>query len=177
MVRKILLHICCAPCAIGPLEKLKSKGFEVEGFWYNPNIHPYREYQKRKKALRDYADREKIPLLYGGEYGLEEFLRFPREKTDRCPLCYRLRLERTAQTARERNCSGFSSTLLGSPHQRHELVREIAQKAAKHHNADFVYQDFRSENQVSLKKARELGLYCQNYCGCIWSEYERFKKN
>jgi len=177
-VVKILLHICCAPCALYPLETLKGKGYDVQGLWYNPNIHLYQEYCRRRDSLQDYAVRTNLPVIYNDEYGLREFIRTigRDEEEDRCLACYRLRLQRAAGIARQGKFDSFTTTLLSSPHQKHKLIRKIGEQAAKKVGVEFHYEDFREGNKESIRLSKEIGLYRQQYCGCIYSEYERFKK-
>ncbi len=177
-VVKILLHICCAPCATYPVEELKREGYQVQGLWYNPNIHLYREYCQRRDSLKDYAARTDLPVIYENEYGLREFIRRTGNgEGDRCPDCYRLRLQRAAEIAGNGAFDSFTTTLLASPHQRHDLIREIGEQAGKEAGIEFLYKDFRPGSKEGIRLAKEMGLYRQQYCGCIYSEYERFGKN
>src|SRR4030065_1525657 len=104
---KLLLHVCCANCAIYPLEQMKEKGNEVIGYFFNPNIHPYQEYQRRLDSLKRYSENVGLKMIYRDEYLLEEFLKnvSHREK-ERCQYCYSVRLEATAQEAKVRHCDG-----------------------------------------------------------------------
>ena len=173
---KFLLHICCAPCAIYPVEQLKREGFEVQGLWYNPNIHPYQEYRRRLESFKDYAARVDLPIICKDEYGLSQFIReVVYRETERCLFCYRLRLKGAARIAKEREFPSFTSTLLVSQHQKHDLIKEVGGEAGKEAGVEFYYQDFRPGLKESIKLSKEMGLYRQQYCGCIYSEYERFK--
>lgn len=173
----LLLHICCAPCSISCIEMLRGEGIEPTGFWYNPNIHPYKEYQARRDTLKAYAADIGLKLLLKDEYGLRPFVRaiYPNLE-DRCGVCYRLRFEETARYAAENGYDGFSSTLFVSPYQRHELMRETAERMAAQYGVEFVYRDFRPGFRAGQQKARELQLYMQKYCGCVFSEEERYLK-
>ncbi len=172
---KILLHICCAPCATYPVGELKKEGHEVQGFWYNPNIHPYQEYCRRRDSLKDYAARANLTVIYQDEYGLEEFIRRVGGSVgDRCPVCYHIRLQRTAKTAGQEEFDAFTTTLLASSHQRHNLIRKSAEQARRENKMEFYYEDFRPGNKEGRRLAKEMKLYRQQYCGCIYSEYERF---
>lgn len=177
MGKPILLHICCAPCSIASLQVFKENGFEPQGFFFNPNIHPYREFARRKETLRQFLVEEKIPLFIEEDYLLEDFLRMVvnREK-ERCTHCYRLRLDATARFAEEKGIDCFSTTLLISPYQRHEHIREIGEEMADKYGLRFIYKDLRPVFRKSLRLARERGLYLQGYCGCIFSEKERYDK-
>ncbi len=174
---KILLHICCAPCSIYPVEVLREEGQEVEGFFFNPNIHPYLEYRKRLETLQDYAARAALKVYFDEEYPMEEFLRVVafREK-DRCRFCYEIRLARSAEAARRGGYDGFTTTLLYSRFQRHELVREVGESLAKRHGVAFVYRDFRKGWKEGIAASKAWGMYRQPYCGCLYSEKERFMK-
>ena len=174
---RILLHICCAPCAIYPVEQLKREGFEVQGLWYNPNIHPYQEYRRRLESFKDYAAKVDLPVIYKGEYGLREFIReVVYRESERCSFCYRIRLKEAAKIAKKGEFHSFTSTLLVSPHQKHDLIKELGREVAREAEVEFYYQDFRPGLKESIKLSREMGLYRQQYCGCIYSEHERFQK-
>jgi predicted adenine nucleotide alpha hydrolase (AANH) superfamily ATPase len=176
MTMKILLHICCGPCATFPVKALRGAGHDVTGFWYNPNVHPYQEYQRRLEAARSYAEQAGLYLIVHDEYGLKEFLAAVPflEPEQRCPVCYEMRLRRTAAVAQGSRFDAFTSTLLVSPHQQHEAIRTIGEQVAAETGVALHYEDFRP----GFKKHRELsehyGLYRQKFCGCIYSEYERF---
>jgi predicted adenine nucleotide alpha hydrolase (AANH) superfamily ATPase len=172
---KLLLHICCGPCAIYPVKELRSSGVDVTGFFYNHNIHPYTEYKLRLEALKKYAEMVQLEVHYREEYRLEEFLsQVAGEPQARCAYCYRSRLEETAKAAALMGFSGFSSTLLYSRYQNQELIREFGDKLAQRYGVKFHYQDFRSGWQEGIDLSKEMGLYRQKYCGCIYSEKERY---
>ena len=174
---KTLLHICCAPCANQCIEVLRTDGFAVTGFWYNPNIHPFTEYRARRNTLRDYAAAIDLPLLEKNDYGLRPFVRAVAGDIDnRCIRCYEMRLFEAAKTAAEGGFDSFTSSLFISPYQNHDLMRETAQRAAKEYGVAFLYRDFRPYFRAGQEKARELGFYMQKYCGCVFSEEERYLK-
>lgn len=177
MGKSVLLHVCCAPCSIATLKIFTEKGFEPVGYFFNPNIHPYREFSRRKETARQFFKDEKTPLLIEENYLLEDFLRMVvhREK-QRCLLCYRLRLEAAARQARENGMECFSTTLLISPYQKHERIKETGEEMADKYGLQFIYDDIRPFFRDSLHMAREKGLYLQGYCGCIYSEQERYDK-
>ncbi len=174
---KTLLHICCAPCSIACIETLRGEGIEPTGFWLNPNIHPFTEYRARKNTLVDYAGSIGLDLVLQGEYGLRAFIAGVSPNFDnRCGYCYRVRFEETARYAAQNGFGAFSTTLLISPYQKHELICKVANEAAEQYGVHFLYRDFRPFFKDGQQKARDLGLYMQKYCGCIFSEEDRYKK-
>ena len=175
---KILLHICCANCAIYPLQRMKEKGDEVVGYFFNPNIHPYQEYQKRLDALRQYSGKVGLRVIYRDEYLLEEFLRNVSHRVEeRCQYCYSIRLGATAREAKKNALDGFSTTLLQSAHQNHALIRETGERIAQEIGIPFYYEDFRQGWKRGVEASKSMGLYRQQYCGCIYSEKERFLRS
>lgn len=176
---KLLLHICCAPCALAPFLELVNEKLEINGFFYNPNIHPKEEYEKRLEAVKSFSDKENLPVVFP-EYQPEVFFTKVNGKEkllkERCPLCWGLRLEKAAAYAKENNFSAFTTTLLISPYQDHEQIKKIGLDLAKKHGVDFYYQDFRPFFRNSQQKAKERELYRQKYCGCIFSIEDRKQK-
>ena len=174
---KVLLHICCAPCSIMCIETLRSEGIEPVGFWDNVNIHPYTEYRERKNTLVEYAKSIDLALIVHGEYGLRPFVQEVADNIDgRCVKCYRMRFRTAAQYAAENGFSHFTSTLFVSPYQNHELMIREAEAAAAEFGVQFLHRDFRPWFREGQDRARELGLYMQKYCGCVFSEEDRYKK-
>ena len=174
---KTLLHICCAPCANQPIEVLKTDGLEVTGFWFNPNIHPFTEYRARRNTVRDYLQAIELPLIEQNDYALRPFVRAVAEDIEnRCIKCYEMRLFETARVAKEGGFDSFTSSLFISPYQNHELMRETAERAASEYGVQFLYRDFRPLFRDGQNKAKELGFYMQKYCGCVFSEEERYLK-
>lgn len=170
----ILVHVCCAECLLGPLDELRGRSFT--GFFYNPNIHPLIEFRRRLKAVRLLADNLGVDMLCDERYGLDEFLdRVDRREPDRCRACYRLRLARTARLAAEKGFEAFSTTLLVSRHQKHEAVREVGLEVAAESGVPFAYYDWRGLAEAGHEEAKRRNLYRQQYCGCVFSEYERYK--
>ena len=179
MDKRILLHVCCAPCMIYPLDKLKSQGFEVIGFFYNPNIHPYIEYRKRKDALEDLAVKFAMEMIYP-EYEPSQFFQavnLMEERIKRCPICWYQRLKATAIFAKAMNIRYFSTTLLVSPYQDIDAIKEIGLDNANNLGIEFYFDDFRKGFKSAHGEAKRLGLYSQKYCGCIYSELERCRKS
>ncbi|MBR0445898.1 MAG: epoxyqueuosine reductase QueH [Oscillospiraceae bacterium] len=174
---KTLLHICCAPCANQCIEVLRTDGVELTGFWYNPNIHPYTEYRARRDCLREYAQMVELPLLEKNDYALRPFVRAVAEDLDhRCGKCYEMRLFETAKAAKEGGFDSFTSSLFISPYQNFELMRETAERAAMEYGVEFLFRDFRPYFRAGQDRARELNMYMQKYCGCVFSEEERYIK-
>jgi len=171
----ILMHICCANCALFPVKQLREQGHCVHGLWFNPNIHPLMEYRNRLGALEQLAALWNLPVEYCGEYGLVEFVRaVAGHEGDRCGYCYALRLEATAVRAKELGMDGFTTSLLVSPHQKFDKIQELGRAAGARHGITFHGEDFRSGYREGMNLSRELGFYRQKYCGCIYSEMERY---
>lgn len=172
---RVLLHTCCGPCAIYPLEYLRQEGHEVQGYFFNPNIHPYSEYIRRKEALSNYAAASNWPVIFATDYPVEEYFRqVAYREAERCRFCYLLRLRQTARLARKGKFDAFTTTLLVSPFQKHGLVKETGNVVGQEFGVPFYYVDFRPGFKYGVQRSRELGLYRQQYCGCIFSEKERF---
>jgi len=166
---KILMHICCAPCAVYPAEVLKSEGISFDGYYYNPNIHPVEEFELRRKTLEQYSEITGLKTIYSDVFMQEKWENFPGDRDERCTMCYETRLGETARMASAEGYDGFTTTLLVSPYQKHELIIDIAEKYAKIHGTSFIYRDFRTGFRKGQNAAREMGLYRQKYCGCILS--------
>jgi hypothetical protein len=190
---------------------MKEMGDEAVGYFFNPNIHPYQEYQKRLEALKTYSEKVGLEVIYRDEYLLEEFLRNVSRRVnpvrnssralnpsgiilksdpaaeqrgiisngvkERCPYCYSVRLEATAREAKKSAFDGFSTTLLQSTHQDHALIKETGERLAREIGIPFYYEDFRQGWKRGLEVSKAMGLYRQQYCGCIYSEKERFMKS
>ena len=174
---RILLHVCCGPCAIYPVARLREQGHAVTGLFHNPNIHPYQEFRRRIEALAQFAENAGFPVEVDEHYGLTEYLRtVVFHERERCPLCYDLRLERTVQAAVAGGYDAFTSTLLYSRYQNHSLLVEKCTALASRHNLIFHDEDFRLGWQQGIDESIRLGLYRQPYCGCIYSEQERYDR-
>ncbi len=172
---RILLHICCGPCAIYPVSVLRSENFAVHGYFYNPHIQPYQEFQKRLTTLESYAQSVELPLIVKADYDLQTFLReVAFRETNRCIYCYSVRLNSAASLAKKSRFDAFTTTLLYSRRQQHQLIVSIAEEASRKHGVAFLYRDFRSGWKDGQQRAKALGMYRQQYCGCIYSEMERF---
>lgn len=172
---KILLHTCCAPCTTYCRKALEEEGIDVTGYFYNPNIHPYKEFERRRDTMKEYAAKTGFDVIYYDVYEMEDFIRNVVFREDeRCRFCYYMRLKKAADAAKSGGFEGFSTTLLISPYQKHELIREVAERVSEESSIPFTYRDFRQGYRDSVRMSRELGLYRQPYCGCIYSEKERY---
>lgn len=177
MSMNILFHICCAPCALYPFSRMKEDGLTPVGFFYNPNIHPYQEYKKRLDTVKDFAARVGLDVSYQDGYDLDEFLvRVAGTGPRRCEQCYRMRLDAAAVAAKAKGLSAFTSSLLYSKYQKHDVIVGIGREQADEHGVEFHYEDFRIGWREGIAESRAMGLYRQQYCGCIYSERERYEK-
>lgn len=173
----VLLHICCAPCAIFPREEMTREGHKISGFFYNPNIHPYSEYLRRKAEVEKYAKETGFSIEYS-DYDLESYFQhivYNEAINNRCPVCWWLRFEKTAKFAKENGFDAFTTTLLASPYQDQATMKSLGEDIAKRMSLKFYYKDFRPGFKYAHDTARAKGMYCQNYCGCIFSEKERIE--
>ena len=172
---KVLLHMCCAPCSIYPLEILQDEGARVFGFFYNPNIHPYQEFRRRLETVEQFAGISGLEIIYRDEYDVVSFLRqVAFRESQRCPICYDLRLDGAAQLAKKSRMDGFTSSLLYSKKQDHELIAQLGEEIGRRRGIPFIYRDFRQGWKKGIEKSKEIKLYRQGYCGCIYSEEERY---
>ncbi|MCK5202288.1 MAG: epoxyqueuosine reductase QueH [Desulfobacterales bacterium] len=174
---KVLLHVCCANCAIYPIKTMRDEGLEVMGFFYRHNIHPYTECVKRQEALQAYAEQINLKVIYQEGYDIEGFIQHVAfRESERCNYCYHDRLRSTALLAKRGKFDYFSSTLLYSKHQKHDLIRTMGESIGKSVGVSFLYQDYREGWKEGIECSKQMGLYRQHYCGCIYSEKERFYK-
>jgi len=174
---KLLFHSCCAPCTAASVESLCKEGITPTLFWFNPNIHPVAEYQNRRDALLAIAGLKNLPVETIDEYGLYSFTKEVGSEIEfgkRCRVCYHIRLERVASRAAELGFDAFSTSLLISPYQDQDLIRKTGEEAAERYGVEFLYRDFRPLFRESLAQVRDLGMYMQKYCGCIFSEADRY---
>jgi len=174
---KLLLHTCCGPCTIYPLEILRGMDMEVMGFFYRHNIHPYTECMKREDTLRDYAQAQDLKMIWQKGYEMEEFMRSVafREK-DRCRYCYHARLKATAMMAKKGKFDHFSTTLLYSKFQNHQRIIDTGKALGRQYGVKFFYHDFREGWKKGIEVSKKRGMYRQGYCGCIYSEKDRYFK-
>ncbi|MBF0241364.1 MAG: epoxyqueuosine reductase QueH [Desulfamplus sp.] len=174
---RLLLHTCCAPCTIYPLKILQNENIDVMGFFYRHNIHPFSECLRREETLIEYAKIKGIKVILQQSYELERFLQSVAFREDkRCSFCYHDRLSSSAKVAKKGKFEAFSSTLLYSRFQNHDLIREIGESVSKEVGIPFFYRDFRDGWKEGIEESKELGMYRQQYCGCIYSEKDRFYK-
>ena len=174
---KLLLHTCCAPCAIYPLETLRNDGFEIMGYFYRHNIHPYTECLRRQDALKSYSETVGLRVIYQDTYDMEAFIQqVVFRESDRCAYCYYDRLRCTALTAKSGKFDYFTTSLLYSKFQNHEQIRSIGESIGKSVGVPFYYHDFRKGWKRGIEESKKMKLYRQQYCGCIYSEKERFYK-
>lgn len=172
---KVLMHICCSNCSVYPLEFCLTKGIDVIGFWFNPNIHPYTEYAQRLDSLRKLSRIWNLNVEYDESYALDDFLKSVVGKgTHRCEVCYTMRLEKTASAARKMGIGSFTTSLLASPYQKFDMIIAIGEEIGQREGVSFFYEDLRRGWNISRGLASEFGLYRQKYCGCIYSEMERY---
>jgi len=175
---KIFFHVCCAPCAIYPYYRLREEGMAPTGYFYNPNIHPYTEYRKRLETVRDFSHRTGLEVVYRDGYDLDEFLaRVAGKGPLRCEQCYRMRLDAAARAAREKGFTVYTSSLLYSKFQRHDAIASIGRETAEECGIEFYYEDFRQGWREGIVESKAMGLYRQQYCGCIYSERDRYRKS
>jgi hypothetical protein len=146
------------------------------GYFYNPNIHPYTEYKKRLDTVRDFSLRTGLEVLVRDGYDLDQFLcRVAGKGALRCEQCYRMRLDAAGAAAKEKGFTLFTTSLLYSKHQKHDLIRGVAAETAADHKIEFYYEDFRRGWREGIVESKAMGLYRQQYCGCIYSERERYQ--
>lgn len=189
------MHICCANCSIYPLKSLKEDGHTLTGFWFNPNIHPYIEYKHRLDAVKklealwnsedtnphirhlEKRSQGGLKIEYIDYYGLKEYLRnVVGNEAKRCEYCYTVRLKETAKRAKDINADAFTTTLLVSPYQKFDMIVEIGRALQDKYSVEFYMDDLRKGFYKGKRIAKTLGLYQQQYCGCVYSEMERYAR-
>lgn len=187
---RLLIHMCCGPCSIVPLKAVLSGAFEVWGFFYNPNIHPKSEFRLRLEAVKKLASLLILDVLYNEEYDPREFIKGLKaaggghEESrpahpafgDRCAFCYADRMEATAKAAAGNGFDAFSTSLLYSRYQDHEGIKKLGRELADKYGVAFYYDDYRAGWQEGIDASKDMGLYRQKYCGCVYSRIERYSK-
>ncbi|MDP2830700.1 MAG: epoxyqueuosine reductase QueH [Candidatus Omnitrophota bacterium] len=167
----ILLHICCGPCLIYPFSRLTDQGFKISGFYYNPNLYPVSEYHRRVEALKILSREFSLVVEYP-EHEENDFfqaINTPELLLKRCAICWSLRLRKTARQAKQGGFRAFSTTLLASPYQNHELLKQLGRQIGQELGIDFYYEDFRPGFKQAQIEAKRQGIYRQKYCGCKYS--------
>ncbi len=168
-VMKLLLHMCCGPCSTYPVQELLKEGYELQGFFYNPNIHPIDEHIKRKENVEKFSNIVNIPVFIDEDFRQSEWEEMSGIGDARCRRCYSLRMEAAAKYASENGYGAYTTTLLVSPYQKHELIKELGKFYAEKYRVEFEYRDFRPGFRQGQQMAKDMGLYRQKYCGCILS--------
>jgi len=177
MPDKLLVHTCCCHCAAYTLLFFKEQGFDITALWYNPNVHPFQEHEARFWGLIAITEKSGVPLMIAKGYDMPEFLRrVSGHEENRCAYCFEMRLGQTADFAIASGFNAFTTSLLISPWQKHELIREVGERIAAEKGIPFIYEDLRKHYSESRRITKPLGLYRQQYCGCIYSEWERYRE-
>ena len=174
---KLCLHLCCGLCGAYCVPQLQQKKIDLVTYFHRDNIHPYQECLRREEGAKTLSYIDQFPLIIQEGYDLEGFLQdMAFHEEERCARCYERRLLATAQVAQQENCTAFTTTLLYSKYQNHNLIRSIGESIARETGVDFYYEDFRLGWKEGIERSKQLGLYRQPYCGCIYSEKERYFK-
>ncbi|MBL7081798.1 MAG: epoxyqueuosine reductase QueH [Candidatus Omnitrophica bacterium] len=169
----ILLHICCGVCAGLVVQRLREEGFTPLGFFYNPNIHPEEEYQRRLRAVDQMAHNLGFELIKGA-YDCDNWLQLTEglenepEGGHRCAACFKMRLEQAYNKAKELNIAKFTTTLTVSPHKNTAVINSIGKAVGP---SEFLACDFKKKDgfRLAIEIAQRYNLYRQNYCGCVYS--------
>lgn len=181
-VPSLLLHSCCAPCSSYVLEYL-CEYFDITIFYYNPNISPYEEFQKRvneqKRLISEMPLKRKVSFIEG-EYDSEKFFKMTKgmehlkEGGERCFKCYRMRLQEAAKTAKNGGFDFFTTTLSISPLKNAQVLNSIGRELSEKYNVNYLFSDFKKKDgyKRSCQLSRIYSLYRQNYCGCVFSKAE-----
>ncbi len=186
-MKKLLMHACCGPCFTYIENDLRENGlrnedgsydknFEYTAIFYNPNIHPKVEFERRKQAFIELCNMKNVKYEVIDEYNLNDFIKNVVEMTGkgkkyelRCNFCYFMRLEKVFKYAKENGFDIVSTTLTISPYQNHDLIKKVGKELEKKYNIEFRYIDYRENYRKGQQMARELGIYMQKYCGCVFS--------
>lgn len=167
---RLLLHMCCGPCSIYPVSVFKQEGIDFEGVYYNPNIHPIEEYERRMENVKILSQQRNFKVSYIDGFMQDKWEQFTGEDNERCTMCYTIRIDRVAEYAKANSFDAFTTSLLISPYQKHDLIKSLGERAAQEQGIDFYYRDFRPYFREGQSMAKEAGLYRQKYCGCIISK-------
>ncbi|KNY28256.1 epoxyqueuosine reductase QueH [Pseudobacteroides cellulosolvens] len=174
---KLLLHMCCAPCSVYPISVIRDDNISFEGIFFNPNIHPQEEFERRKENVGILAHTLNFPVAYFDDFMQQNWEEFKGNDEERCFFCYSIRLHKVAAYAAENGFDSFTTTLLVSPYQKHDLIKELGEKAAQKYGIGFYYRDFRPGFRQGQQQAKEMGLYRQKFCGCIVSYEDAKSRN
>lgn len=171
---KLLFHVCCGPCFVYPLATVrKTNNIEITAYFFNPNIHPYEEFVKRVESFKKYCDAESVSCVICDSYEPHRYVeKIGKNLDNRCFVCYELRLQETAEYALKNGFDCFTTSLLVSPYQKHDMIKETGKRIAEEVGLSFYYEDWRPGYVFGRQKAKEHGLYNQKYCGCFYSEFE-----
>jgi len=172
---RLLLHACCGPCLIEPLDALSEAADELAIVFTNSNIHPAEEYERRLATLLGYADSQNavvVELAYDPESWMDTVGPLARAGAERCRACYRLRLGEAARYAADNGYDALATTLTVSPYQSPEAIRAEGRAAAAAVGITWLDRDFRDDYPSATRRSRELEMYRQNYCGCVYSDAE-----
>lgn len=172
MKRRLLLHICCAPCSASAVEILRDD-FDISFYWYNPNIYDLREYENRRSAAVKYA--QSLGISFFEETGfVYDYGKWLAGGGENCGFCYQIRLAKASAFARNNGFGLFTTSLLSSPYQKHDMIAHCGREIAAKNGVDFLYADFRPGFYEGKNRLRKEGYYIQKYCGCAKSYKERF---
>ena len=177
--KKMLLHMCCAPCAVYVVEQLREE-YDVTGFFYNPNIQPKKEYDFRVVEVKKISERLGWDVIVG-DYDMTEWfaavkgLEHEPERGKRCSVCFRMRLRKTFELARDRGFDIVTSTLSISPYKATKQINAEGEALSKEFGIEFLPENFKKQNgfNIGKKMAMDLGIQHQNYCGCVFSKVEK----
>ncbi|WP_304679865.1 epoxyqueuosine reductase QueH [uncultured Desulfovibrio sp.] len=176
----LLLHVCCGPCAIMPITRLLDEGYALTAWFMNPNVQPLAEYLRRREAATQCAERLGVEILYAdAAWDITAWLRAVAGRDEapaRCAWCCESRVEAAFAEAASLGFAHFSTSLLYSRYQPHESIASAGRNLAKQGGPRFVYRDFRTDWQAGIDRSKEWGLYRQPYCGCVYSEADRYRK-
>lgn len=177
---KLLLHVCCGPCSIMTVKRLHDDGYDVTAWYMNPNIQPLAEYLRRREAAGECAERLGVPILYEDEtWDITAWLRAAYgqdEAPARCHWCCASRVQAAFDKALALGFENVSTSLLYSKYQPHDYIAEIGRRCAEDKKLTFVYRDFRAYWQDGIDISKEWGIYRQPYCGCVYSESDRYAR-
>lgn len=172
---KLLLHACCGPCLIEPLDVLRDEAESVTIAYANSNIHPVEEYEHRRDVMAEYAASQGVDVIelpYDVASWMVAVGPLARTGAERCRACFRLRLETTAKYAAEQGFDAIATTLTVSPYQDGAVIAEEGERAAAAAGITYLHRDFRERYPDATRRSRDLGMYRQNYCGCLLSDVE-----